>query len=258
MQKYSQKYIKERTLELYDSLPQEKSERIKQIAVRDEILELNKSFFTYMVSTMFINNSYISFEDRLQTAYCQFLSCWWWYKWNGDESHKGYRDDLSFAVFFLPRLKEMIKRELDEVGYSVRRSLCMKVGDQIGKHWAQVTYEDLSDPRVNLSSQDLNALKAIFGTLYPVDMDSVENYFSGDDFKPWEEPEFSISLEFDTIEELIMYEMQENESKLSDKYLKKMSDMYQIDFDVLVEARPRAEEMLYRRLKESLKNRNRD
>lgn len=258
MQKYSQKYIKERTIELYDSLPQEKSERVKQIAVRDEILELNKSFFTYMVSTMFINNSYISFEDRLQTAYCQFLSCWWWYRWKGDDTHKGYRDDLSFAVFFLPRLKEMIKRELDEVGYSVRRSLCMKVGEQIGKHWAQVTYEDLSDPRVKLSSQDLNALKAIFGTLYPVDMDSVENYVPGDDFKPGEEPEFSITLEFDTIEELIMYEMQENESKLSDKYLKKMSDIYQIDYSVLLSARPKAEEMLYRRLKESLKNRHLD
>jgi len=57
---------------------------------------------------------------------------------------------------------------------------------------------------------------------------------------------------------LIMYEMQENESKLSDKYLKRMADMYQIDYEVLLKARPTAEEMLYRRLKESLRNRSLD
>jgi len=257
MEKYSKKYVVARTQELYDSLPQEKSERIKQYAVRDEILELNKSFFTYMVSNMFINNSYISFEDRLQTAYCQFLECWWWYKWKGDETHKGYRDDLSFAVFFLPRLKEMVKRELDEVGYSVRRSLCMKVGDQLGKHWAQVTYEDLSDPRLNLSPQDMNALKAIFGTLYPVDMDEVENYISGE-YTIGNMSDFEISTEYNTIEELLIHEMQECESKLDDKKLRKMADMYQIDYGILLKARPKAEEMLYRQLKESLKNKYSD
>lgn len=257
MEKYTKSYVKNRTQELYDSLPQEKSERIKCLDVRDEILEINKSFFTYLVSTIFVNNSYVSFEDKLQTAYCQFLSCWWWYKWKGDETHKGYRDDLSFAVFYLPRLKEMIKRELDEVGYSVRRSLCMKVGEQLGKHWAQVTYEDLSDPRLKLSTQDMNALKAIFGTLYPIDMDEVENYIYGD-YEINGGSEFEISLEYNTIEELLIHEMQECEEKLSDKKLKKMADMYQIDLEVLYIARPRAEEMLYRQLKESIKNRYSD
>lgn len=257
MEKYTKSYIKNRTQELYDSLPQNKDERVKCLEVRDEILELNKSFFTYMVSTMFINNSYISFEDRLQTAYCEFLDCWWWYKWEGDENHSGYRTDLSFAVFFLPRLKEMIKRRLDEVGYSVRRSLCMKVGEQIGKHWAQVTYDDLSDPRLHLSAQDMNALKAIFGTLYQTDLESIENYVSGE-YTIGNEPDFEISLEYNTIEELLIHEMQECEERLTDKKLKKMSDMYQIDFYILKEALPRAEEMLYKQLKESLKNRYSD
>lgn len=70
----------------------------------------------------------------------------------------------------------MIERELNEVKYSIRRSLCMEVGQQLGKHWGQVRYEDLSDPRLHLPVDKMNSLKAMFGSLYIADLDEHEAY----------------------------------------------------------------------------------
>ena len=59
-------------------------------------------------------------------------------------------------MFFRPRVSEMIERELNEVKYSIRRSLCMEAGAQLGKHWAKVTYDDLS--HVKLPVDKMNSL----------------------------------------------------------------------------------------------------
>ena len=105
--------VKEQTLALYAELPQDKILRQKRTDIRDKIIELNYSFFGYVATHTYINNTSVTYEDKFQSALLHFCECWWWYKWKGDETHKGYRQDLSFAVFFKPRVGEMIERELN-------------------------------------------------------------------------------------------------------------------------------------------------
>lgn len=230
-----------RTLELYSSLPQQKEERTTRLDVRDEVITLNYSFFGYIASHTFINNSSVTYEDKLQSALLHFCECWWWYKWKGDETHKGYRDDLSFTVFFKPRLSEMIERELNEVKYSVRRSLCMEAGKQLDKHWGQVRYEDLS--KVDLPPDKMLSLKAIFGTLYTADLSDYEMYFASP--LKYDSPFENPTDQYDSIEDLLVHDMIVYEEKLTDSKLLKMSDIYGIPFDVLKEKLPCAEKRLY-------------
>lgn len=237
-------YVKRRTLELYDSLPQEEEERKKHIEVRDEVFELNQSFFGYIASHTFINNSAITYEDKYQSACTHFLECWWWYKYAAR-----YRTDLSFTVFFRPRIAEMIERELNEVKYSIRRSLCIKAGDQLGKHWAKVRYEDLSDPSLHLSTNDMNSLKAIFGTLYWADLEKHEIYLESEEkISNFEYP----SDNYNSIEDLLVHEMCELECKLTDEQLLKIADLHGLDFWNLKKILPSAEKKLYTKLRKSV------
>ena len=246
-------YIKQRTRELYLSLPQEKEARKARHDIRDEIIELNYAFFGYVASHTFINNSSIDYEDKFQSALLHFTEIWWWYLWKGDETHKGYRQDLSFTVFFKPRIGEMIERELNEVKYSIRRSLCMEVGKQIGKHWGKVTYEDLSDPRVKLSPEKMTTLQAIFGTLYTADLEDHILYMEA----PHDVDTDGIlgPLVFDNysdLRELLIQEMIRLEHKITEKDLRDMSNVYGIDIDELKENVEAAEIELRRRLLERI------
>lgn len=237
--------IKRRTIELYDSLPQEAEERKKRTDVRDQVIELNYLFFGYLASHTYINNPYITYEDKFQSALLHFCECWWWYKYAAK-----YRTDLSFATFFKPRISEMMDRELTEVKYSIYRPLKMEVGEQLGKHWSKVKYEDLSDPRVHLPADKMNSLKAIFGTLYFADLQDYEPFFSSesDNYSEFD----NMSDKYNSIEELLLHEMVEQETKLSDSDLLKMSEIYGIDYYTLKDKLPVAEKMLYKRLHDSL------
>lgn len=237
--------IKARTLELYNSLPQLKAERIKRTDVRDQIIDLNYTFFGYVATKTFINNSSVTYEDKFQSALMHFCECWWWYLWDGDETHKGYRKDISFSVFYKPRIGEMIERELNEVKYSIRRTLCMEVGEQLHKHWGQVKYEDLA--HVDLPPDKLATLKAMFGTLYTADIEDHEMYMPGHThiYTEFEDP----SDKFTSITELLVHDMIVYETKLDDAELLKMSDIYGISFDTLKAHLPEAEEQLYQKLK---------
>ena len=241
----TQDQIKQKTIELYDSLPQDAEERKKRVDVRDQIIELNYSFFGYVAAHTYVNNPYISYEDKLQSALLHFLECWWWYKYA-----KKYRTDLSFATFYKPRLSEMIDRELTEVKYSIYRPLKMEVGAQVGKHWAKVTYEDLSDPRVHLPADKMNSLKAIFGSLYIADLADYEMYLSGDTSIHVEHDYWT--TKYDTIEGLLIHEMVEKEAKLTDDDLREMSDIYGIEFESLLKYRDKAEFLLYKKLTDNL------
>lgn len=241
-------YIKRRTIELYDQLPPDKAGRIVRTDIRDEIITLNYAFFGYIASHTFINNSSVTYEDKLQSALMHFCECWWWYKWQGDDTHKGYRTDLAFTVFFKPRIGEMIERELNEVKYSVRRSLCMEAGKQLGKHWAQVKYEDLS--KVNLPPDKMNSLKAIFGTMFWADLEDHESYLEAP--STYDSALMNIDDKYDSIEELLITEMIELESDLSDEHLEEMAEMFSLDYDELKKKLPIAKEILYKRLHDSL------
>ena len=243
----NQAQIKAETIRLYDSLPQEEEERKKHIEVRDKVIELNYQFFGYIAAHTFINNSSIDYFDKFQSALTHFCECWWWYRWEGH-----YRTDLSFGVFFKPRISEMIERELSTVKYSLRRSLCIKVGDQLGIHWAKVKYEDLSDPRVHLSAEDMNSLKAIFGSLYIADFADHEIYVGNIDNNEVSEWEKYISTDnYDSVVELLIHEMADQEKMLELRDLKKMSKIYDIPVEVLEANLELAKEKLYVALKTS-------
>lgn len=235
--------VKRETIELYDQLPQEYEERIKRTDIRDKVIELNYTFFGYVASKTFINNTIVTYEDKLQACLCGFLQIWWKFKYAAK-----YRTDLSFTVFFKPRLSEMIERELNEVKYSVRRTLCMEVGNQLGKHWAQVRYEDLSDPRLHLSTDKMNSLKAIFGTLYMADLEQVELFTPAESESTFR----FIDEKYNSIHDLLIHEMIYDECKLTDKKLLEMSDIYGISFWDLKRELPKAESDLYKSLTTSL------
>ena len=241
--------IKQRTQELYAMLPDEEEARKSRTDIRDELVDINYKFFGYVAAHTYVDNTYISYEDKFQSAILHFLEIWWKYKWKGSATKRGYRQDLSFAVFFKPRLSEMIERELVEVKYSIRRSLCMEAGDQLGKHWSKVRYEDLS--HVNLPKDKMDSLKAIFGSMYIADLDQHSVYIAAEEHVTPAIHEM-LTDEYDSIEALLVTEMIETEEKITPRMLTKMADMYQIDIEDLRAALPIAEKQLYNILMQNI------
>jgi hypothetical protein len=246
MGQFDKEYTKRRTLEIYASMPQEKSLRMQCLKERDELIDLNYTFFGYIASHTFINNSCVEYEDKLQSALLHFCECFWWYKWDGtgDPNHKGYRADLAFTVFFKPRIAEMIERELNEVKYSIRRTLCMEVGAQLNKHWGQVKYEDLS--HVSLPADKMNSLKAIFGSMYWADLDTHAMFIAASNHQ--------ISIydqltdKYDDLQSLLIHEMIDQEKRLTDTDLLAMSELYCVPYEQLQKHLPEAERVLYNQL----------
>lgn len=239
-------WIKRYTNILYDQLPQTTlEERGQFIEIRDKIIELNYNFFGYVVSHKFLNNSYISYEDKVQACIARFCECWTWYRFE-----KKYRTDISFTVFYKPRLGEMLERDFNEVQYSLRRTLMMEVGDQIGKHWAKVTYDDLADPRVNISPQHKVSLMAIFGSLYPTSEDDISPYLQAPDEIAKEHGALDdLTDEYNDIVSLLIREMVDKEKRLTNKDLKKLAEILDLSQAQLKEKLPIAEKQLYGMLK---------
>lgn len=242
-------WIKARTQELYDMLPQTTlEERNTYTDIRDEIIELNYSFFGYVAKNQYVTDPMATYEDKLQSALTNFCQMWAKYKFAPE-----YRTDLSFAVFFKPRLSECIRRELNTIKYSLRRTICKKAAAQLGKPWGQLTKEDI--PLVSLPPQEMQILEAIFNTQYNASFED-ENAPN----VPKDRPDFIISggidtmytEEYDSLEDLIIHEMIESTSKLDDAYLLKMSQLYGIPYADLEKARPLGEAKLKRQLEECI------
>lgn len=299
-------WIKARTQELYDMLPQTTlEERNTYTEIRDEIIEINYSFFGYVAKNQYVTDPMATYEDKLQVALMAFCQIWAKYKFspngypdysedlefredaeyhNGDfvykddklyrcksetpvcggwnnkqwQAQKKYRTDLSFAVFFKPRVSECIRRELNTIKYSLRRTICMKAATQLGKHWGQITKEDIS--KVKLTPQEMQILESIFNTQYEVSFDDAEipsihkskNAVQQSDFIVSQGIDDIYTEEYNSLEDLIMHEMIEEQSKLDDAHLLKMAQMYGIPFSDLVKARPRGEEKLRTLLEEAI------
>lgn len=234
-----EEWRKQRTLELYSYLPQTTlEERYQYTDIRDAVVELNYTFFGYIASHRFINNSSVSYEDKFQSALFHF--CEQWHKF---QFAAKYRTDLSFAVFFKPRISECIERELDQIKYSLRRTLCMKAGEQLGKHWAKVTYDDLKD--ISLPPDEMDSIKAIFGSLYSADLENhamfVEDSVKFDDFKYY-------SNNFATMTDMLIHEMVIKESDLDDNDILDLAIRYNIPYQKLKDLMPKAKEKLYQEL----------
>lgn len=230
-------WVKARTQELYDMLPQTTlDERNTFTDIRDEIIELNYAFFGYVARGKYVSDPYVTYEDKLQSALLNFCQMWAKYKFAAE-----YRTDLSFAVFFKPRLSECIAREFNPIKYSLRRTICKKAADQLGKHWGDVVREDL--PNVNLPPNEMQILESIFNTQYNVSFEEIltsnviverrgshsyDNHLMDELYND----------NYDSIEDLIVHEMIEREAPLTDSDLKKMAELYTIPFEDLVDARP--------------------
>lgn len=231
-------YIKARTIELYDYLPQTTlEERSKYTDIRDEVIRLNYKFFGYIAVHTFVPNTTVTYEDKFQSAVLHFCEMWAKYRFA-----KKYRTDLAFTVFFKPRLSECIKRELRMYKASTDRTLRVEAGKQLDKHWTKVTYEDLS--KVDMPAAKINSLKAIFNCMNIADLD-VHSIFISSKNSYTEDLENLYSDEYDSILELLIHEMVENESLLKDKDLLKIAEIQDISYETLYDLRPQAEEKLY-------------
>lgn len=239
-----EEFRKLRTIELYDYLPQTSLEdRAKFTDIRDAIIDLNYTFFGYVASHTFINNSFISYEDKFQSALVHFCEMWHKYRFTPK-----YRSDLSFAVFFKLRIGECIERELNEVKYSIRRSLCMEVGQQLGKHWGQVTYDDLK--HVKLSPDKMQSIQAIFGSMYVADLDTHAMFIQSE--SDFDDASDLYTDNYDSLVDMIVQEMLNNESKLKDKDLLDLSILLDVPFNKLKKLLPEAEEKLFNMLTERI------
>ena len=254
-------WIKARTQELYDMLPQTTlEERNSYTEIRDEIIEINYAFFGYVAKNQYVTDPMATYEDKLQSALLNFCDMWAKYKFCPEctESPDGkkikrYRTDLSFAVFFKPRLSECIRRELNTIKYSLRRTICMKAAAQLGKPWGQLTKEDIA--KVHLPQEEMQILEAIFSTQYDTpfeDTTTAKSKPTQPDFIATRGIDDIYTEDYDSLEDLIMHEMIEEQSKLDDAYLLKMSQMYGIPFADLEKARPLGEEKLRILLEEAI------
>lgn len=248
-------WIKSRTLELYSYLPQTTlEERDSYRDIRDEIIILNDSFFWYVARCKVPVSKYVSLEDKYQSAVCNFMANCLWAKFMfspeiEDKKNRRYRDDLAFTSFFKPRLTECIERELFDVKWSLRRSLCIKAGEQLGKKGTEVVYEDLAN--VHLPPNEMESLMSIFCTNNTADINDISLYKPASTIVE-DRIEEMYNDEYDSIEDLLVHEMIEREQRLEDSFLLKMSDLYGIPFNELVDARPGAEEKLRRQLEEAI------
>ena len=253
--KLRNEWVKLRTLELYSYLPQTTlEERDTYVDIRNEIIELNDSFFWYLARSKIIINQSVTVKDKYQSAILHFMNNRLWAKFMFSPEHetktnRGYRTDLAFTSFFKPRITECMERELGNVGWSLRRSLCMKAGEQLGKKGSDVTYEDLAN--VHLPYNEMEALMSIFCTMNNADINDVSLYKPASTILE-DSIEELYNDEYDSIEELIIHEMLEKEKKLEDSCLLKMSQLYGIPYDELLKARPVAEEMLKHRLEDTI------
>lgn len=235
-----EEFRKLRTIELYDYLPNTTlEERATYTDIRDAVIELNYTFFGYIASHTFINNSSVSYEDKFQSALTHF--CEMWHKFRFAPK---YRTDLSFGVFFKLRVGECIERELNEVKYSLRRSLCMEVGDQLGKHWGKVTYDDLK--LVDLPPEKMCALQAVFGSMYVADLETHAMFIES---KQIDLSDFSAySDNYDSLTDMLIHEMVTEERDLTEEDLLKLAQMLDIPYEKLKELLPIAKEKLYNQL----------
>lgn len=232
---------KQRTLELYSYLPQTTlEERAKYVDIRDEVIYLNYKFFGYVASHVYLKNTSITYEDKMQSALTAFCGIWHKYMFE-----KKYRTDLAFSVFFKPRLSECVYRDLVTVKHTINRSLKMEAANQLGIHYSKLTYNDLS--QVSMEPDKMSALKAVFNADMEEDLDTAAIFMpTRSDTSQYEEELYSD--EYNDVQGLLMHEMMDREKLLTFDDLIEISDITGIDVEVLKSHQTEAENELHSKL----------
>lgn len=229
---------KQRTVELYSYLPQTSLEdRYKYTDIRDEVIYLNYKFFGYVAAHVYIKGKHCSYEDKFQSALTAFCQMWHKYMYAAK-----YRTDLSFSVFFKPRLSECVYRDLLTVKHTINRSLKMEAAEQLGIQYSKLTYDDLT--KVNMAPDRMASLKAVFYADFEEDLETASIFVPASaDTTVYEQELYSD--DYDDVEHVLIKEMLEKERLLTLSDLVELSDVLGIDVKQLEEAQPRAEKMLY-------------
>ena len=122
----------------------------------------------------------------------------------------------------------------------------MKAAKQLGKKWTEITKEDIQ--YVQLDQQDMHVLETIFNTRNNASYDDGDGDVKLKNVQHGFIASYGIdniyTENYDSLEDLIVHEMIEAESKLEDADLLKMSELYGIPFCDLQKARPLGEEKL--------------
>lgn len=84
----------------------------------------------------------------------------------------------------------------------------------------------------------MTALKSVLGASYSVDFADIEVFLEASIHQSSIE-DYQTTM-YNSIEELLIQEMIEQESMLTDRQLKHLVNLYTIDFDVLKDAPPKA------------------
>lgn len=238
-----------KTLELYNQLPQNKSERMNRHDIRDKIIELNYSLFHYIAAHTYIKNVSVDYEDKLQCGLYHFCRIWWMYKWDGTGGNgRSYRDDLSFATFFKPRISSLIRNDLQEISYTTRRTTLIKIGNILNKKWTEVTLEDLD--KVTISTIDMNIARMVLDPNYRVSFDYEMLFYA----QQTQNTSYTIPNpeEYNGIEEMLIHETIEKEDRLTNKELKHLAEILELNYKELIEIYPKALDILTQRLKDSI------
>ena len=237
--------IKDRTNALYDSLPLEEEARKSRIDVRNQVVELNYEFFKFVASHTFPVGKHFDFDDKVQSGITYFCNnIWHQYRWEGHT-----RMDLCFSTYFYPRVSKGLYQDLSEVKYTPKRNVMSKISKQLGKPWSEVRKEDLNDPRVKLSPANRKFAETLFEIPNMKSLEDVSVYIATapQDVSIADK----LTYEYDSIEELLVREMIITEKKLSNAHLQRLANMFCLDIDELILARPSAEGILLERLRES-------
>ena len=131
---------------------------------------------------------------------------------------------------------------MNPVKYSTERSLKMKAAKQLNKHWSKLTYDDLK--LVVMPENELSSLEAIFGVVYPANLEDHDPFLADEGSIDTEDIEKLYSDKYDTVVELLMHTMVESESLISDKELLSIAEIQGIPYETLKSLRPTAEAKL--------------
>ena len=121
--------------------------------------------------------------------------------------------------------------------------LCMEVGAQLGKHWAKVTYEDLSNPNVKLSPDKMASLEAMFGSMYVADLETHAMFIKSDE--KFTDCSDLYSDNYDSLTDMLVHEFIEQERDLTSKDIEDIADMMCIPCEKLMNLVPKAKSKLH-------------
>ena len=172
------------------------------------------------------------------------------YKWDGTGGNgRYYRNDLSFATFFKPRLSSLIRNDLQEISYTTRRTTLIKIGNLLNKKWTEVVLEDLE--KVEISPIDMNIARMVLDPNCRINFDYEMTFYS----QEMQDSSYTMSNsdEYDSIEEMLIHETIEKGDKLTSKELRHLAEILELNYKELIEIYPKTLDILTQRLKDSIK-----